>query len=121
MDSVGALVPLVLIIGAFYLLIIRPTRMRQRAQQALTDRLAVGARVMTTSGLYAEIVGFDDDAVLLEASPGVTTRWTKAAVSRILPEPGAEDDSDDSADGESDGPSDDPDASPDQDSNDRPT
>jgi preprotein translocase subunit YajC len=58
--------------------------------------LGVGAQVMTTSGLFAEVVGFDDDAILLETAPGVTMRFTKAAVARILPEPDAEDDSEDS-------------------------
>jgi preprotein translocase subunit YajC len=87
------LIWVVLLVGMFYFLFIRPQRARQRAQQQMTERLVVGTRVMTTSGLFAEVVGVDDDAVLLEASPGVTTRWTKAAVSRILPEPDAEDDS----------------------------
>jgi preprotein translocase subunit YajC len=96
-DSVGALVPFVLIIGAFYLLIIRPSRNRQKAQQRLVDQLAVGARVMTTSGLYAEVAEINDDGVLLEVAPGVTMRWTKAAVARILPEPDAEDDAEDDA------------------------
>jgi len=86
-------VPFVLIILAFYLLIIRPSRNRQRAQQRLGEQLAVGARVMTTSGLFAEVVGVEDDGVLLSPAPGVTMRWTKAAVARILPEPDLDDDS----------------------------
>jgi preprotein translocase subunit YajC len=102
-DSVGALVPFVLIIGAFYVLIIRPSRNRQKAQQRLVDQLAVGAKVMTTSGLYAEVVAIEDDGVLhLESAPGVTMRWTKAAVARILPEPDAEDDADFDPDAELD-------------------
>jgi preprotein translocase subunit YajC len=94
-------VPFVLIILAFYLLIIRPSRNRQRAQQRLTEQLAVGARVMTTSGLFAEVVAVEDDGVLLSPAPGVTMRWTKAAVARILPEPEPEPDLDeDPGDGE---------------------
>jgi len=91
--SVGPLVPFVLIIGAFYVLIIRPSRNRQKAQARLVDALGVGARVMTTSGLYAQVVAIEEDGVLqLEVAPGVTMRWTKAAVARILPEPDAADD-----------------------------
>jgi preprotein translocase subunit YajC len=95
-DSVGALVPFVLIIGAFYVLIIRPSRNRQKAQARLVDQLSVGARVMTTSGLYAQVAAIEEDGVVqLEVAPGVTMRWTKAAVARILPEPDAGDDTDD--------------------------
>jgi preprotein translocase subunit YajC len=129
--SVGPLIWVVLLAGVFYLMIIRPTRNRQRAQQQLSERLGIGARVMTTSGLFAEVVGFDDDAVLLETAPGVTMRFTKAAVARILPEPDAEDDAEDDAQDDSevaepdtddpaDGPSDDPDATK-PGSSDRPT
>jgi preprotein translocase subunit YajC len=121
--SVGPLIWVVLLAGVFYLMIIRPTRNRQRAQQQMTERLGVGARVMTTSGLFAEVVGFDDDAVLLETAPGVTMRWTKAAVARILPEPDAEDDSEvdePDSDDPADPATDDPDAT-NPESTDRPT
>ena len=123
MKSVGPLIWVVLLAGVFYLMIIRPNRNRQRAQQQMSERLGVGARVMTTSGLFAEVVGFDDDAILLETAPGVTMRWSKAAVARILPEPDAEDDSEvddpDSHD-PADPATDDPDAT-NPDSTDRPT
>ena len=97
MRSVGPLLPIVLLGLAFYLLIIRPQRNRQRAQQRLVDQLAVGAKVMTTSGLFAEVAEIADDGVLLEVAPGVTMRWTRAAIARIIPEPDVEDDN---ADGE---------------------
>jgi preprotein translocase subunit YajC len=128
-DSVGALVPFVLIIGAFYVLIIRPSRNRQKAQARLVDQLAVGARVMTTSGLYAQVAAIEDDGVLqLEVAPGVTMRWTKAAVARILPEPDSGDDGDGETDADVDDNADDANdstdaapAAPDQESTERPT
>jgi preprotein translocase subunit YajC len=85
-ESVGALLPFVLILLAFYVLIIRPARNRQRAQSRLADNLQVGQKVITTSGLYAEIAAVEDDAIVLETSPGVTQRWAKPAVARILTE-----------------------------------
>jgi preprotein translocase subunit YajC len=121
--SVGPLIWVVLLAAVFYLMIIRPNRNRQRAQQQMSERLGVGARVMTTSGLFAEVVGFDDDAILLEAAPGVTMRWSKAAVARILPEPDAEDDSEvdePDSDDPADPATDDPDAT-NPESTDRPT
>jgi preprotein translocase subunit YajC len=116
-ESVTTLVPFILIVGAFYVLIIRPSRNRQRKQQQLLNELSVGAQVMTTSGLYGEVVGIDDNGVLLEVAPGVTMRWTKAAVARILPEPDAADDSDHGAT-DTDGAAD---AVPEADSTERPT
>jgi preprotein translocase subunit YajC len=84
-DAVGALFPFVLILAAFYLLIIRPARNRQRAALQLQSELGPGQEVMTTSGMFATVSSVEDDAVVLQVSPGVTMRFAKAAVARILP------------------------------------
>jgi preprotein translocase subunit YajC len=86
-ESLGTLLPLVIILLAFWLLIIRPARMRTRKQAELLSKVTPGQEVMTTSGLYATVAAVEDDVVVLEASPGVRTRWAKAAVARILPAP----------------------------------
>ena len=107
MDSVGALLPFILILVAFYVLIIRPARNRARAQQRLVEQLDVGVKVMTTSGMHGEIVGLEDDVVLLEAAPGVVLRFAKPAVARVLVEPEPEPESEPAADSVSDSVSDD--------------
>ena len=94
------LIPFVLILLAFYLLIIRPARSRQRAALELQERLAPGVEVMTTSGMYGTIVEIDDDSVRVEVAPGTTIRFTKAAVGQVR---GAETaDATDDADGAAD-------------------
>jgi preprotein translocase subunit YajC len=90
-DSLGALLPLVIILLAFWLLIIRAGRMRTRQQAELLSQLTPGQEVMTTSGLYATVAAVEDDLLVLEASPGVPTRWAKAAVARIVPPPALSD------------------------------
>jgi len=83
-DSLGPLLPFIVILGAFWLLIIRPARSKARAQQSLQANLHVGAEVMLTAGLYGTITAIEDDKVVIETSPGVTMRWAKPAVARIL-------------------------------------
>ncbi|MGH8892661.1 MAG: preprotein translocase subunit YajC [Actinomycetes bacterium] len=80
----SALFPFAIILLAFYLLIIRPARTRQRATNQLQDRLAPGLEVMTTSGMFGRVSSVQDDAVALEVAPGVTLRFSKAAVGRIV-------------------------------------
>jgi preprotein translocase subunit YajC len=41
---------------------------------------------MTTAGLYGTLVTVDDESVLLETSPGVTSRWARPAIARVLDE-----------------------------------
>jgi preprotein translocase subunit YajC len=83
-ESLAGLLPFLLILVAFYFLIIRPARNRQRAHQQLSSAMRVGQQVLTTSGLYATVAAIEDDAILLEVAPGVTTRWAKPAVARIV-------------------------------------
>ena len=76
------LVAILILLGGAMLFI---SRQRQRAavqEAGLRDRLHVGSSVMTTSGLYGVIRSIDkqSDTVELEIAPGVTVRWTFAAL-----------------------------------------
>ena len=58
---------------------------RQVAEvQKMQTQLVPGTRVMTTSGLYAEITAVADDTIELELAPGFRTTWVKAAVREIV-------------------------------------
>ncbi|GLW06372.1 hypothetical protein Misp01_15020 [Microtetraspora sp. NBRC 13810] len=83
-DALTSFLPLILIVVVFYFLLIRPQRKRQQEQQRMQNSLAPGTRVMTTTGLFAEVVAVDGDDVVLEVAPGVQTRWVKAAIGKVL-------------------------------------
>ena len=86
MDPNGLLL-IILVIGAFYFLIVRPARNRQKEQQATVAQVAPGVRVMTTAGLFGTVTAVEDDQMDLEIAPGVTVRYVTAAVAKVLPEP----------------------------------
>lgn len=67
---------------AMYFLLIRPQRRRQREQAAMQSAIGVGDEVMTTSGLYGFITGFEGDIVWLEIDDNVQIRIARAAVQR---------------------------------------
>ena len=72
----------VLILGAaMYFLMIRPQRRRQD-QAALQSAIEVGDEVMTTSGVYGFVTGFDGDIAWLEIDDNVQIRVARAAVQR---------------------------------------
>ena len=96
MESIGAYLPLLLIVVAFWFLILRPARKRQAEQQAVVSALAPGARVMTTAGLFGTVVAVEGTEVELEIAPGVVVRYVTAAVAKVdevvssvSPSPGA--------------------------------
>ena len=67
---------------AMYVLLIRPQRRRQREQAAMQSAIDVGDEIMTTSGLYGFITGFDGDIVWLEIDDNIQIRIARAAVQR---------------------------------------
>lgn len=101
-NPLAQMLPIILIIGVFYLLVLRPQRRRAAQAQATLAAVEPGREVITAAGLRATVVAVDDDGFELEIAPGVRTRWLKGAVARVIPLP-AEDDAD-STTTEHDGP-----------------
>ena len=85
MKILSSLLPLVLLIGAFWFLVLRPNKKRQTDAAKLRNSLAMGQRVVTTSGVFGTIVRIDDESFQLEIAPGVTVTWLKGAISRSIP------------------------------------
>ena len=87
MNQLGSLLPILLLVGLFYLLVLRPARTRQAKQRATVAALVPGTRVMTTAGLFGTITAVEDDQVELEIAEGVRVRYVAAAVATIVDEP----------------------------------
>lgn len=68
-------------VGAYFLLI-RPQRRRLRDQSTLQSALAEGDEVITTSGMYGFITGFEGDIVWLEVDDNIQIRVARAAIQR---------------------------------------
>jgi len=94
MDLV-ALLPLLIILGAFMFFASRRQKKAMQATIDLHNSLKVGDRVHTTSGLQAEIRAITDDTVELEIAPGVVTTWMKLAVRDRITEDDEFDENDD--------------------------
>ncbi|MDO8107818.1 preprotein translocase subunit YajC [Isoptericola sp. b441] len=62
-------------------------RKQQKAQSAFRDNLEPGQEVMTGSGMYGTVVEVHGDAVTLETAPGVTSRWYKPAIAKLVEPP----------------------------------
>ena len=82
----------VLVVAAFYLFFIRPTRSEERRRQRDLTDLRVGDTVLTRGGLIAEVAGVEtpEDGpmiVLLRLAEGVVVRARTAAIAERLSTP----------------------------------
>jgi preprotein translocase subunit YajC len=83
----AALIPLVLMLGVMWMLLIRPQQQRVRAHQALVQSLAIGDEVVTAGGIFGRIQTLEGDEAQLEIAPGISIRVLRAAVNRKADEP----------------------------------
>ena len=85
-NPLTAFLPLILIVGVGYFLLIRPQQRKMRAQRELLDRIQVGDEVVTAGGIFGSIVDIDeeDDVISVEVAPGTTIRMLRGGISRRL-------------------------------------
>lgn len=75
---------------AMYFLLIRPQRRRQREQVEMQKAIEVGDEVMTTSGVYGFVTGFEGDIAWLEIDDNVQIRISRAAIQRKVDTSGSD-------------------------------
>ena len=85
-----ALLYLLLLVIAFFLLVVRPQRRQLAAHRALVASLEVGDEIISSGGIHGTIRAIDDEVLQVEIADGVVVRLARRAVaSRVIP-PGAE-------------------------------
>ena len=67
----GAMLPMILIFGVFYLLLIRPQQKKQRALQATIAELKAGDKVVTTGGIIGTITVVRDTSFLIRSDKSI--------------------------------------------------
>jgi preprotein translocase subunit YajC len=77
-----ALIWTIVMLGAFYALLVRPQRRNMAAHRALMADLQEGDEVMTMGGIFGCIRRLDDEVIDLEVSPGTSFRVARSAISR---------------------------------------
>lgn len=86
MENLGVLLPLLIIILAFFFLVLRPARARQQAFLKTQSELAPGTRVMIASGIYGEIVSLSDETLELRIAADTVVTVKRQAVAQIIPD-----------------------------------
>ena len=81
-----AFLPLVIIMGIFYVLLILPQQRRQKKVQEMINALKNGDKVVTTGGLFGTIVGIEGDSIQLRIADQVKVKVLRSAVTGLQPD-----------------------------------
>ena len=81
-NPLPSLIIFMLIPVVMYFVLFRPQRRRQRDSIAMQQSVEVGDEVMTTSGIYGFVAGFEGDLAWLEIDDNVQIRIARQSIQR---------------------------------------
>lgn len=79
----GFLIPMLLVFGVFYLLLIRPQQRKQRELQATIAQLKAGDKVITTGGVIGVITAVRDTSFLIRSADKSMLEIARSAVAGV--------------------------------------
>ena len=83
LGALSGLLPMLLIIGVFYVLLIRPQQKRQKELQQTISELKTGDRVVTTGGIIGTITTVRDTSFLIRSADKSILEIARSAVAGI--------------------------------------
>ncbi|OUR97305.1 preprotein translocase subunit YajC [Halobacteriovorax marinus] len=72
--------PMILIFGIFYFLMIRPQAKKAKDEQAMISTLGKGEEIFTKSGLFGTIRGMTDKVITLEIAEGTKIKILRSQI-----------------------------------------
>ncbi len=78
--------PLILIFGIMYFLLIRPQQKKMKAHQAMVEAVRRGDQVVTQGGLIGKVSKVKEDGgeIEVEIADGVKVRVIKSTIAQVL-------------------------------------
>jgi len=83
-SALTSMVPLVIMFGIFYFLLIRPQQKKAKEHKALLEALKKGDQVITAGGMHGKISSVDDAVVTIEIANNVNVKFNKGHVAAVV-------------------------------------
>ena len=84
-DPFGFLLPMAIIFGAFYFLLIRPQQKKQKAHSQLVSELSVGNEILTAGGILGRITGVSEHYAIVQIADNTEVKIQKSSISQVVP------------------------------------
>ncbi|MCP4746082.1 MAG: preprotein translocase subunit YajC [Desulfobacteraceae bacterium] len=79
----GPLMPIILMFGIMWFLLIRPQQKKQKEHKALLENLKKGDKIITSGGLHGSITGLSDSTLTVEIADRVRVKINRAYVAGL--------------------------------------
>ena len=84
----GAFIPLILMFGIFYFLLIRPQQKKAKDHREMISTLKKGDRVVSSGGLHGTVTGLTDEIVTMEIAPKIRVKVSRSSVAGAVKKDG---------------------------------
>jgi|LakMenE18May11ns_1017448.scaffolds.fasta_scaffold8381411_1 preprotein translocase subunit YajC len=82
--GLGMMVPILLMLGIFYFMMIRPQQRKEKERQKQISELRAGQRVLFGGGFIGKVVECKDHTFMVEIAHGVNVEIARGAITRTL-------------------------------------
>jgi len=83
-NALAQMLPFIALFAIFYFLIIRPQQKQQKEHKAMLDSLAKGDKVITTGGLYAEVLKPEEDFIKIKLNDDTVVKIVREYIAKKL-------------------------------------
>ena len=85
-SGMGMFIPLLLILGIFYFMLVRPQQRKEKERRKMIDELRAGKKVIFAGGLMGKIVEAKEKTFKIEIAGDVVIEVARAAVQTVVEE-----------------------------------
>lgn len=82
---IGAILPLILFLGIFWFLLLRPQQKRQKEHKTMVQALKKGDEVVTNGGLLGKVTKVGDTFVSVEIAQGQEVNIQRSSIQSLMP------------------------------------
>ena len=82
---IGAILPLILFLGIFWFLLLRPQQKRQKEHKTMVAALKKGDEIVTNGGLLGKVTKIGDTFVSVEIAQGQEVNIQRQAIQSLMP------------------------------------
>ena len=79
------LLPLVIFIGVFYFLLIRPQQKRAKDHKTMIGSISAGDEVVTGGGILGKVIAIGDQFITLEVAANTQVKVQRHTIGQVMP------------------------------------
>ena len=76
--------PIVVVMGILYLLVIRPQQKQAKEHRRMVDNLKTGDRVLTQGGIYGSVVSLKGPVIQVKIADNVKVEINRSSITQVI-------------------------------------